>query len=269
MTDLSVEIRELEKNLHALDSTSIESQKILNESERLEKSVVRRINAKHCLMSNKENAEKHQKNYAPLRGLSRISLTILDPTEFSVVLSCTFGSILTTFKICEGSSIRCISEVKEYYLIQSGRREVLSVNAERFLKSRFPMIAHKVCEEKIKRTDEISRIVREVEWSLSRIESTAREISALENRYEINLCPSHHSKEDLQLIVFFRKNPSFSASFEVDGSYPFGKLNVSIDPGSSQVSLDSVKRHLIKNAKPGFGYLSRTCDILATAHDKL
>ena len=52
---------------------------------------------------------------------------------------------------------------------------------------------------------------------------------------------------------------AFDACFKIGESYPFDTLAIQLD-GCNEVRL--LERHVLKNCKPGFGYLSRACDAI-------
>jgi hypothetical protein len=101
-----------------------------------------------------------------------------------------------------------------------------------------------------------------------RIEATARELTSLEKRYRLLLenDPEGGASEFLVHVSFDTdkaQSGTLVATFELNASYPFGPLHVSLPPDSIAVDLGLLQRYLMKNAKPGFGYLSRACDVIA------
>jgi len=96
---------------------------------------------------------------------------------------------------------------------------------------------------------------------MGRVEIVGKELSKVINRYKGRL---QQSKADYQLsIQFFDSGENahkIKANFEIRNSYPFDLLPFALE---GEGDLDTLRRQLIKNCKPGFGYLSRMCDIIS------
>jgi hypothetical protein len=93
---------------------------------------------------------------------------------------------------------------------------------------------------------------------------------ALQKRFDVTLerDPNGESAEFLVHVAFSdgKDNDVLVTSFDLNSSYPFGPLNVSFDLKEDEgLDLRYFQRQLMKNAKPGFGYLSRACDVISAA----
>lgn len=113
---------------------------------------------------------------------------------------------------------------------------------------------------------EIGHVLSNFEWQLGRLEHTASELILLRRRYRAILTPSQiSSSTNFQLEVDFSNRTGdvkTCAAFELSDSYPFAPLNVRLDTFQGDTDVEGLRRLLLKNAKPGFGYLSRTCDVI-------
>jgi hypothetical protein len=113
----------------------------------------------------------------------------------------------------------------------------------------------------------IGEMLQRLEMLHGRLEMTANELFALQKRYGTMLeVDAVGSKSDFLLSVNFtslRGSMAMQATFELNTLYPFAPLNVSLDDRGGKVDVDLLRRQLVKNAKPGFGYLSRTCDTIS------
>jgi hypothetical protein len=107
---------------------------------------------------------------------------------------------------------------------------------------------------------DISSVVQDVESFLCRMEIIGKEISLLELRHSgrFQLSESGH---ELSLSIFNRfLSKNIYAHFHVTDAYPFAIMDVEIE---GDVDIDVLERQLAKSACPGYGYLTRTCDMIA------
>ena len=58
------------------------------------------------------------------------------------------------------------------------------------------------------------------------------------------------------VLIILRK---IICSFIIHDLYPFGLLDIKL---ASNVDIQSLERQLIRKTKPGFGYISRICDMI-------
>ena len=111
------------------------------------------------------------------------------------------------------------------------------------------------------RAPEIVSYLHELHLKLNRLHQTARELASLKQRYSAMLFIEDDSKLLFEVNFANTESPkTLTATFEVTEAYPFSFVTVEVD---GDVDLDSVQTLLKRNAQKGFGYLSRTCDLLA------
>ncbi len=100
-------------------------------------------------------------------------------------------------------------------------------------------------------------------WSMGRLDFTTSELQSLMTRYKGKLIPI--STESFMITIEFEGLVSrLSVDFKMESSYPSLPLEVSMNVWEGLIDLESIRKTLAKNAKPGFGYLSRACDIVST-----
>ena len=118
-------------------------------------------------------------------------------------------------------------------------------------------------------SSDMFRVLNHVEWYLGRLALIGKELTVLERLHmgtlKRNIGVKGFSSHLLNLTVKTREDKEVAASFEICESYPFAVLDVNIsflDEASLDMKL--LERQLRKTSKPGFGYLSRTCDVIAS-----
>jgi hypothetical protein len=136
----------------------------------------------------------------------------------------------------------------------------------------------KLCSsmQRLKQTNawDMKRTLRSHAWTRCRLEVICSELSMLHRRYNASLATQENGDGDetLNVTVEFSQVGShvkLSGRFELTSSYPFGFLNTQVQQTGRQVDLDDLQGLLMKNAKPGFGYLSRTVAVInAFLHNK-
>jgi hypothetical protein len=114
---------------------------------------------------------------------------------------------------------------------------------------------------------QIRPVIQQLEFKLGRLEATAREISILQTRLKAQFEEDFSSQNGVHVFTatFTRASMKLRASIGINSSYPFTPLDICLDPLAGAVDIEGIQRQLIKNAKPGFGYLSRTCDVISAS----
>jgi hypothetical protein len=101
-------------------------------------------------------------------------------------------------------------------------------------------------------------------WLLGRLDLTAKELHVLQRRYGAKLVRKSHETFSLN-VDFASSTVKVAVKFEVDPLYPSLPVDVSLDVVEGHVDLDVLQKTLTKNSRPGFGSLSKACDILQSA----
>jgi hypothetical protein len=105
--------------------------------------------------------------------------------------------------------------------------------------------------------------IQNIIWTAGRLDVVAGELQCLLNRYNGNLSVAG-TRSFFVTFEFEGHRAKLGAEFEIGASYPSVPINVRLDVWEGSIELEDIRRTLIKNARPGFGYLSRACDILNT-----
>lgn len=125
------------------------------------------------------------------------------------------------------------------------------------------------------KTSVMKRILRSNAWTRCRLEAICSELRVLHRRYNASIETKTSKNEDKSFVVYVRlsrfgSHVELLASFELTSAYPFGSLNTQvkqldakINPRKGDIDLERLNEVLAKNARPGFGYLSRTIAVLS------
>ena len=113
-------------------------------------------------------------------------------------------------------------------------------------------------------TAEIFHNINQIEWYIGRLYLIGKEISALEKRYNgtFQYCEGKSSTFSLQLNIERKQGCAIVATFEICEAYPFMIPIVELHSDEKCIDIKALERHLMKSSKPGFGYISRTCNLL-------
>ena len=99
-------------------------------------------------------------------------------------------------------------------------------------------------------------------WVMGRLDQTAIELQSLSRRYKTRFTKVGEGSF-LFSVEFDGKSGSVHVDFEIDHFYPSLPLGVQLSLMEGKLSLPHIQKALQKNAKPGFGNLSRACGIVA------
>ena len=266
---LTTEIEDLERQLGELNMRTSQVDRSLNKAESIKDATAGRISTQGGVQITKGSAEGSQRRFVSTKGLFRVAPILVATSSITLTHKgcCPLSCLTNSFSFSDGSSIQCKSEVDESHFSAKGKREKLSKHAMTFMRSRCSFLSSVLSNKELETAEEMRCLVRQLDWTLGRVESTARELTALQKRFIVSLetDPDGGVSEFLVRVSFegMAQKGSLVTTFELNPSYPFGPLNVSLEPGHSDLDLSHLQKHLMKNAKPGFGYLSRACDVIS------
>lgn len=215
-------------------------------------------------------AETLQHRYLSLHGMHCWSPLIID--ESSIVVVFIGASPKTCIKLCfsfaTSGVVTCQANVDPSFIKQrKGKKLKLTPLITEYVVANIEALVESVSITKLRRGSDIVGFLQQVEMIHGRLEMTASEMFGLQKRYGTLLeADPVGKKSDFLLSVDFKSlsdSTTLRATFELNTSYPFAPLNVSLDDREGKVDVESMRRQLVKNAKPGFGYLSRTCDTIS------
>jgi hypothetical protein len=214
-------------------------------------------------------SETSQNKCISLKGLSSSSVLKMDDTELSVAFVGTSpkSCFTVSFDLKQNGPITCTAVASPaHFSMRRGRRKLYTPSTVNFIKARVSTMIESVSKNALSSISEIGMLLQRLEWTKGRVEHTANELTSLQRRYKADVTtdPDGRSKSDfLVQVVFSCSKDKLFATFELTAAYPFGTLNVSLDSESGQLDVDGLRKQLIQNAKPGFGYMSRACDVMS------
>ena len=109
---------------------------------------------------------------------------------------------------------------------------------------------------------DIVRVTQLVQMQLGRIELVAREISLIGGEFESVI--ESDKGGHVMTVDFSTDQKKLRVCFEVGLEYPFSPMNISLNPLIGDVNLDSVGDALVRNVKPGYGYVARVSDCISS-----
>lgn len=175
-----------------------------------------------------------------------------DITE--MCLSLRFHSLQNGEVICKAKSLESTS--------QSRKQIKYTSSVKSFFKHQVLNLTESISKRPLEGLSEICSTIHHIDWYLGRLQLIGKELSLLEARYDGVLEKSNNNElYHFQLSILNNASGKvLNTAFEVGESYPFA-FDVII---SGDIDIIELEKHLTKNAKPGYGYLSRTCDIISS-----
>ena len=213
-------------------------------------------------------AEAVARNFVSTKGLHKWQPVKLSETElsFQFVGPTPQSSIEVSFQRSSKGMV-CTARVDPHiFHSEEPRMFTRFRSVSGFLETRTASLTREIVGSAIASAIQIGECLQFIELQLGRLVQTAAELTMLYRRYNAILTPSQiPNSSNFQVEVDFNSQNSsakLSATFELSEAYPFAPLNVRLDTMEGEVDVDGLRKVLIKNAKPGFGYLSRTCDVI-------
>lgn len=216
-----------------------------------------RINA----LENKARAQNALETLNSVEGLQSWKLVSAQDTSIIVEFACQdsvpeMGFRLEFFLFDSGKVVCKTSDASSSR--GSDKKPRFTSSVKNFLIQRTQGLRKKLEATKLDSAAEISSAVVETEWYLERLWAIGKEISTLELRQSGKLAKSPETNGyEFILSKSNAKGEKIEALFEIGESYPF-VLNINLS--GEIANMDSLESHLVKNAKPGFGYLTRSVD---------
>jgi hypothetical protein len=269
IASLEIEIKDMEAELlrsqGCLDAAIQEDQAL----EDVAGAILNNRTLTKSLTEREPAADSAERSFVTLKGVTNWKPSTIDEAElsFQYVGPCP-TNITLSFQISSQSSVKCIATVLPKLFHKHGSRGAKQhAQVSSFLQTRAAALCAAVCHEQMHTPHEIGPLMRRFEWQLGRLERTSAEVATLKRRYQAMLTPSQlPDSSNYQLEIDFSgpSGPSkLRATFEISEEYPFSPLNICLDTFDEQVDVEAIHKLLVKNAKSGFGYLSRTCDVIA------
>jgi hypothetical protein len=206
-----------------------------------------------------------QRNHKTIKGIHKWKPTDFSEAQLSFDL---IGlSPRSCIKICfriMPDRVQCEASVDTTLFPEKGDGTVAArlKKTSPFLDRQVTALCEAINNTSLNDPTEVGHSLRLASLELGRLDCVASEIASLQRRYDAKIVRTSTS---LQLAVEFSgltANRKFLASFDLSPGYPFSPLNVCLEPVEGSFNMSLIQKQLIRNARPGFGYLSRTCDVL-------
>ena len=216
----------------------------------------------------RQSAELSQGKFVSLKGLSSsVPLEVGDSTLSIAFFGSSPKSCFTvSFNLHQQGPVSCTAIVDPaHFHSRRGRKMKYTPGITSFLKARISSMVGSASKSTLSSMTEVGLLLQRLEWTKGRIELTANEVTTLQRRYKVDITtdPESLSKSNFLVhVTFAGSSDKLFATFEVTATYPFGSQHVSLDTEAGQLNIDDLRKQLIKSAKPGFGYMSRACDVM-------
>ena len=213
-------------------------------------------------------AEDMEQAFVTLKGITKWKPATLSEQElsFHYIGPCPKACVALSFQVSASNNVECSVSIQPKLFHQHRARGAKRPpTMPSFLQRQVATLCDSISQHRVDSTKHIGSFLRQLEWKLGRMECTASELATLIKRYQAVLQLSEDSST-VQLEVEFAGHSGskkLRATFDITDAYPFAPLNVRLDTFEEKVDVETMRKFLIKNAKPGFGYLSRTCDCIA------
>lgn len=209
-------------------------------------------------------AQSSQKEYLSLKGLHSWSPIEVGQSRISVASIGHSRNTCNTlvYNISKSKDVSATIEMKREF--PDGVKKCLrkySGTVSSFLDAHVCGLSDSLTNTK-QTTSGVTLNIQSYMWSLGRLDFTAGELQGLMNRYKAKFL--HQGGRSFVLTVDFEGRVStLSVDFKMEFTYPSLPLEVKMDVWEGEIDFEGIRKALVKNAKPGFGYLSRACDIVS------
>lgn len=254
----------LDRTRGYLESATDEEQNVLESTSAISEKLALTDSAR--LLENE--AESMERKYRIAKGLRRWEPSSLTENElkFCFVGPCPKACIQITFPLSDQNGVPCRALIEPALFRQHRARHSakLTTKVMSFLERQVADVCHSINQTRLDSPKSIGVFLQKLELQLVRTERTASELAALARRYQAVLQLSDDSST-VQLEIEFADRsgfPKLRAVFDIGDNYPLAPLHTCLDSFGEMVDVEHARKLLIKNAKPGYGYLSRACALI-------
>lgn len=268
-TQLEAEIKELEASLEKTTrnlalaethyTTAYEVATLTEQVKTLSKTI----------LNQDKQAVSSERKYRILKGLGKIcpeSIPALNHTnslQFNILGPSPSSCLVVTFVLTDQSTVKCQALLKPELFSKNGN--ILPKSLSIFFKSRVSALCDIISSKRLGSHTEIGTFLRQIEWEFCRLISVGSELSLILKRYKnkariIKL--EDNGKLLLNIQFSGRRDAALNASFELNAGYPLDPAPVTFNVVKGKIDVALIRKQTLKNPKTGYGYLSRTCDML-------
>lgn len=263
-------VSSLEDSIRELESQIVQSQASLDELKQEELAAQKtRLDLQDLAFLAKERkalsseAAPTQKSYLSLKGLhSWCPISVCESTlSFRCNGQSSHTSNIITYELRKSGVKARVSSDKSAITAGMQHPPKSSPSVASFLAFCVEKQTHTIQEQSLTSASHVGENMQNYMWIMGRMDQTAIEMQSLRRRYKTKFI---HKGDSYVFSVEFRNHSAkINVDFEVDHHYPSLPLEVRLDLMEGTMDLESIRRALQKNAKPGFGNLSRACGIVA------
>ena len=263
-TKLEGEIETIESQLSATKSA-------LLQLDQEETDLLRSTRDHHELLHNaklyddlRATAESSQKYFVSLNGLHSWSMRTMSESdlEFITIGSCPQTCLKLSYEGVEsGKAQKNLSSKVDSSHTRAKSLYVYHGPVSGFLDTSSKRLMDTAQQGSAKGHIQISEHLQKQTWLAGRLDLIAKEFQVVQRRYNGTL---HRKSADLFSfsVEFENENSTVVADFRIESTYPSFPVEVRLDLISGVQDLGIIEKSLVKNANPGFGSLSRACDII-------
>ena len=262
----------VEKEIESIESQLSSTKSMLIQLEEEETNLLKSTRDQQELIHNAKlydnlrvKAESSQKNFVSLNGLHSWSMKTRSDNdlEFITTGSCQQTHLKLMYKgAVSGKANKIVSskvdpsdaKSNSLHVYQEPLSGFLDTSTKQFIETAQQSCANgpvRICDHLQKYT-----------WLAGRLDLIAKEFQVVQRRY--NGILHRKSGDSFSFSVDFESEHTMVvANFRIESPYyPSFPIEVRLDLISGEQDLEVIKKSLLKNANPGFGSLSRACDII-------
>ena len=248
------ELRKCLSQVHLLDSnfSALEKQRQLSTE----------------LRSIRDNAERSREKLVSIEGLLLWDIKNIDNSNMNITCQTIVPGVklLLHFEKSDVSRFRCnayLEKVESKQSFKTLSKYQLSPGIKDFWSTQMNSFCDEIKMADLTSMVDIKENLNILEWKIGRLNDVVRELKWMEK--------THLSEVIIKNKVFLvslqisnnETTKRLGLEFEIKTSYPFTPMDITFNDLLGKIDIDSLKRQLLKTAKPGFGYMSRTCGIIS------
>jgi len=133
-----------------------------------------------------------------------------------------------------------------------------------FIDSSIKRLIHTAERSSLGGSIRISEHLQNYSWLIGQLDLIAKEFQVVRRRYNGKLRRTERDEDTFSFLVEFENATSkIVVEFEIEPMmYPSFPVEVHLDLISGELDINKLRRNLRKNAKAGFGSITKACDIV-------
>merc|ERR1712238_120285 len=256
-------VADLTEDIETIDSRLSKIKSELKKLEGEEKNLLKLKTDYHEMRLNEKEhnelraaAESAQKSLLSLRGLHSWSMGTVSGInmEFVTLGSCSQTHLKLLYEGAKSNKLQTILTSK----VNSNREKTKSLYEYHgpisvFIDSSIKRLIHTAERSSLGGSIRISEHLQNYSWLIGQLDLIAKEFQVVRRRYNGKLRRTERDEDTFSFLVEFEIEPMMYPSFPVE---------VHLDLISGELDINKLRRNLRKNAKAGFGSITKACDIV-------